>query len=81
MFSKKIIGFQGLFLFVCLLMIMGGQAVAAEYWLQVGAANKTMADGSVVPVWGFGLDQDNNLTTADGAVSVPGPTLRVASGR
>ncbi len=78
MFSKKIIGFQGLFLFLCLLTIMAGQALAAEYWLQVGAANKTMADGSVVPVWGFALDQDNNLTTADGTITVPGPTLRVA---
>jgi len=78
MFSKKVIGFQGLFVFLCLLTIMAGQAVAAEYWLQVGAANKTMADGSRVPVWGFGLDPDKNLTTADGAISVPGPTLRVA---
>ena len=79
MFSKKIIGFQGLFLFLCLLTIMVGNAAAAEYWLRVGAANMTMANGKTVPVWGFGLDQDKNFTTTEGRVSVPGPTLRVGA--
>jgi hypothetical protein len=79
MFSKKMIGFQGLFLFLCLLTIVAGEAVAAEYWLRVGAANMTMANGKTVPVWGFGLDTDNNFTTTEGKVTVPGPTLRVGS--
>jgi len=80
MFLKKTITFQGFFLFVCLLTIMVGKAGAAEYWLQVGAAEMTMADGSKVPVWGFGLDQDSNFTTTgDHAVSVPGPALRVGA--
>ena len=39
MFSKKIIRFQGLFLFLCLLTIMVGKAVAAEYWLHVNEAS------------------------------------------
>ena len=78
MFSKKIIGFQGLFLFLCLLTIMVGKATAAEYWLRVNAANMTMANGQMVPVWGFGLDQDKNFSTTEGNVSVPGPTLRVS---
>jgi hypothetical protein len=77
MFSKKVIIFQGLLLFLCLLTIMVGKATAAEYWLRVDAANMTMANGQTVPVWGFGLDQDNNFTTTEGNVSVPGPTLRV----
>ena len=79
MFSKKMIGFQGLFLFLCLLTIVAGEAVAAEYWLRVGAADMTMANGKTVPVWGFGLDKDKNFTTTEGAVSVPGPTLRVGA--
>ena len=70
MFSKKVIIFQGLFLFLCLLTVMVGKGVAAEYWLYVNEANMTMADGKTVPVWGFGLDNNQ-------AVSVPGPTLRV----
>ena len=77
MFSKKIIIFQGLFLFLCLLTVMVGKAVAAEYWLYVNKANMTMADGSKVPVWAFGLDKDNNFTTTEGQATVPGPTLRV----
>jgi len=79
MFSKKMIGFQGLFLFLCLLTVMAGESVAAEYWLRVGAANMTLANGKTVPVWGFALDTDNNFTTTEGAVTVPGPTLRVGS--
>ena len=78
MFSKKIITFQGLFLFLCLLTIMVGKAFAVEYWVWVDATNMTMVDGRKVPVWGFGLDKDKDfLTTDDHAVSVPGPTLRV----
>ena len=78
MFSKKMIKFQGVFLFLCLLATLGGKALAAEYWVWVGAANMTMIDGNNVPVWGFGLDKDHNfLTTGDFTVSVPGPTLRV----
>jgi hypothetical protein len=78
MFSKKIIKFQGLFLFLCLLTIMVGEAFAAEYWVWVEPASMTMADGKKVPVWGFGLDQDNSfLTTDDHTISVPGPTLTV----
>ncbi len=77
MFLKKTITIQGFFLLVCLLTIMVGNAGAAEYWLRVDAANMTMANGKTVPIWGFGLDQDNNFTTREGKVSVPGPTLRV----
>jgi FtsP/CotA-like multicopper oxidase with cupredoxin domain len=80
MFLKKTIGFQGLFLILCLLTIMVGNATAAEYWLRVDAANMTMADGKTVPAWGFALDKDNDLATTDGVVSVPGPTLRVSPG-
>ncbi|MBC8419196.1 MAG: hypothetical protein H8E10_11425 [Desulfobacterales bacterium] len=81
MFSKKMIRFQGFFLFLCLLAIMVGKVFAAEYWVWVDATNMTMADGRTVPVWGFGLDRDNDfLTTGDYAVSVPGPTLRVDPG-
>ncbi len=79
MFSKKGIRFQGLLIFLCLLTIVAGEAVAAEYWLRVGAADMTMANGKKVPVWGFALDSDNNFTTTEGKVSVPGPTLRVGA--
>ena len=50
MFSKKMIKFQGVFLFLCLLATLGGKALAAEYWVWVGAANMTMVDGKTVPV-------------------------------
>lgn len=81
MLSQKIIRFQGLLLFLCLLAIMVGKAFAAEYWVWVDATNMTMADGRKVPVWGFGLDRDNDfLTTDDHDVLVPGPTLRVGPG-
>jgi len=75
------IRFQGFFLFLCLLAIVAGEAFAVEYWVWVDATNMTMVDGRKVPVWGFGLDRDNNfITTGDHAVSVPGPTLRVGPG-
>ena len=78
MFSKKVIIFQGLFLFLCLLTVMVGKGVAAEYWLYVNESSMTMVDGVKIPVWGFGLDKDNNFTTTEGqAITVPGPTLRV----
>ncbi|MCF8120656.1 MAG: hypothetical protein K9L83_10645 [Deltaproteobacteria bacterium] len=78
MFSQKMIRFPGFFLFVCLLVILGGRAFAAEYWVWVDASRMNMVDGQSVPVWGFGLDQDKDfLTIDDYAVRVPGPTLRV----
>ncbi len=68
------------------LWIQGGNILAAEYWLVADTTTKTMPDGQVITMWGFGLDKDNDLATggpgtADGyTISVPGPVLRVDPG-
>jgi FtsP/CotA-like multicopper oxidase with cupredoxin domain len=36
-----------------------------------------MPDNTVVTVWGFALDADNNFATVDGTVTSPGPMLTV----
>jgi len=51
----------------------GEPAAAAVHNLRAASTSITMADGSQVPMWGFGL-------TSDSAVSIPGPALVVPPG-
>jgi hypothetical protein len=68
------------------LLMGGGFLYAAEYWLWADTTTKTMPDGRVITLWGFGLDKDNNFATggpgtADGYdITVPGPAIRVGHG-
>jgi FtsP/CotA-like multicopper oxidase with cupredoxin domain len=81
MSSPKRLRFKGVLILFSLVVCMAGQASAAEYWLWADSTDKTMPDGRAVPVWGFGLDGDGNFATAgDYTITVPGPTLRIASG-
>jgi FtsP/CotA-like multicopper oxidase with cupredoxin domain len=79
---KLIIGSGRAAAVVILIVLLGsvGPARAAEFWLRAEAATKTMPDGRVVPVWGYALDLDNDFTTVDGTVQVPGPELSVPAG-
>jgi FtsP/CotA-like multicopper oxidase with cupredoxin domain len=62
---------------VCLLTVCAGAASAAEFYLRADVRDLTMPDNTVVTVWGFALDADNNFATVDGAVTSPGPMLTV----
>src|ERR1039457_4915345 len=62
---------------LCALIVMAGPLTAATYNLRAAAATMTMADGKVVPVWGFADDSGGAGT---GTVTVPGPRLNVAVG-
>lgn len=60
-----------------LLMIASSQASALDVSLCAGETTKTMADDSVVKVWGYGID--NGSPNCDSA-TVPGPQLTVPVG-
>ena len=54
---------------------------AADYWLWAGQTTKIMpGTGEVVTMWGYAQEPDNNFTTLEGTVTVPGPTLTVPPG-
>ena len=56
-------------------------ASAIDYHLCAGPTTVTMPDLTVISMWGYGLDGDNNLaTTADCNITVPGPALTVPAG-
>jgi FtsP/CotA-like multicopper oxidase with cupredoxin domain len=57
---------------VFLTTALAGTSWAANFNLETGVLMKTMPDGRVVPLWGFGL--------AGGPITVPGPTLEVPPG-
>jgi len=57
------------------LLAVAGSASAATFDLVAEQVNKTMPDGSVIPMWGYRL-----AAQAPGTATVPGPTLRVPAG-
>lgn len=67
---------------IAALTLGSGVASAADYYLCAGTTSKTMADGTVVTMWGYAQDDNNNLLDGCGAnpVTVPGPALTVAPG-
>jgi len=65
-----------------LLLTVSAPAAHADITFNLRAApvNLTMADGVVVPAWGYALvstDEDGTVTPGDDVVKVPGPTLVV----
>lgn len=53
-------------------------ADAVTYNLCVATTTITMPDSTIVPMWGFGLDEDNDLATVEPCpVTVPGPEISV----
>jgi FtsP/CotA-like multicopper oxidase with cupredoxin domain len=66
-----------LLLAACLLIACASAASAAEFYLRADIRQLTMPDNTVVTVWGFALDTDNNFATVDGTVTTPGPMLTV----
>lgn len=50
-------------------------ANAATYYLRAEEFTQTMADGVIIPMWGYALDSD--FEAHDGVLSVPGPRLTV----
>jgi FtsP/CotA-like multicopper oxidase with cupredoxin domain len=65
---------------VLALAFLGLEANAAEYWLRAGTTTLTMPDGAVIDMWGYGEDADQDLSTVDGIVTVPGPEITVPAG-
>ncbi len=65
-----------------LLLILGFSisVSAEEYWLRAAETTVDYPGESGVPMWGYALDVDNNFTTVDGTVMVPGPPLVVTPG-
>jgi len=61
-----------------LITAMAGTSIAAEYWLQAANLNKTMPDGQVIPMWGFG-ECTSGFATCN-PPTVPGPELVVPPG-
>ena len=66
-----------LLLAACLLIAFAGAASAAEFYLRADVRQLTMPDNTVVTIWGFALDTDNNFATVDGTVTSPGAMLTV----
>lgn len=66
-----------LLLGACLVIAFAGAAPAAEFYLRADVRDLTMPDNTVVRIWGFALDTDNNFATVDGAVTSPGAMLTV----
>lgn len=65
---------------LCLLGL-AANAHAADVHLVARPLQKTMPDGRVVPMWGYALDADEDLSTDDGEpASAPGPRLALAPG-
>jgi len=74
---KKPIRITSLLLAGWLLVAFAGAASAAEFYLRADVRQLTMPDNTVVTIWGFALDADNNFATVDGTVTSPGPMLTV----
>jgi FtsP/CotA-like multicopper oxidase with cupredoxin domain len=69
------------FLIAVIMLLPGGLASAAEFYLKAGSGQLTMPDGAVVTIWGFALDTDGDFATDDGTVvTSPGPMLTVPAG-
>ena len=60
---------------VLLITALAGLSSAATFDLQAGVIMKTMPDGRIVPMWGFGP-----ADPANGPITVPGPPLEVPPG-
>ncbi|HSL17284.1 MAG TPA: Ig-like domain-containing protein [Methylomirabilota bacterium] len=60
-----------------ILILAGGMAQAADFYLYAGQTTLAMPDATNVTVWGFALEPDNDFTTLEGVVEVPGPRLVV----
>ena len=60
-----------------ILILAGGSAFAADFYLYAGQTTLVMPDAANVPAWGFALEPDNDFTVLDGTVVVPGPRLTV----
>jgi FtsP/CotA-like multicopper oxidase with cupredoxin domain len=74
---KKPIQISILLLVGWLLTASEGTASAAEFYLRADQRQLTMPDNTVVTIWGFALDADNNFATVDGTPTTPGPMLTV----
>ncbi len=59
------------------LILAGGSASAADFYLYAGQTTVQMPDAADIPVWGFALEPDNDFTSLDGTIEVPGPRLLV----
>lgn len=61
--------------------LLAPPSFAAEYWLCAQSVNKMMPDSTMVPMWGFAMDDNGNLGDGCPAASatVPGPKLTVPS--
>ena len=76
------------------LMSVAGPVAAVDVFLATDVVDKTMPDGTVVPMWAFGLDPGGTCYSAgsnaatlaciqalpDAGFTVPGPRLSVGSG-
>ena len=69
-------------LMVALIIIAAtAPASAIDYYLCAGATTVDMPGDPGIPMWGFALDDDNNLSNGcSGPVQVPGPRLIVPPG-
>jgi len=69
-------------LMVALIIIAAtAPASAIDYYLCAGATTVDMPGDPGIPMWGFALDDDNNLSNGcGGPVQVPGPRLIVPPG-
>ena len=61
-----------------LLALVPGTGWSLDVYLRAGTVDLAMPDGVVVPMWGFA--QDTAFGALDGAVTVPGPLIRVLPG-
>jgi hypothetical protein len=75
-------GIKLLLLTLTAVSLMAVPSFAVEYYLCAQSVDMTMPDATVVPMWGFALD--DNASLADGCpadtASVPGPKLTVPVG-
>jgi FtsP/CotA-like multicopper oxidase with cupredoxin domain len=76
----KLIGRIMVFLLAVILLLPGGVASAAEFYLRAGTNQLTMPDGEMVTIWGFARDTDGDFTTVEGTITSPGPMLTVPVG-
>jgi len=62
--------------------LLASPSFAAEYWLCAQSVDMTMPDSTMVPIWGFAMDDDAGVTPAcpPDSATVPGPKLTVGSG-
>lgn len=65
-----------LFMILCLFLIFAPKTWADyDVYLRAEAINKTLPDGTVVPMWGFA--RDTAFEAHDGTVTIPGPVITV----